>query len=363
MSQLGRIGGQVLADNLLRAGVDLAFENDLLYLDVENQRVGIRQGVPIYDLDVNSNIKTTELTVTNQFSPGTIRVTAPNTFSTSVGGINVYISGSEIFHDRLVTNNLVFNDNTIGSLSNSNIVFAPNKTGTDPLLHGTVEIRANTNITGDLAVTGSINISGNLSTPGTVTVGNNILEDTVTVNTDFTQDIALGNNELYTLGTPLKRWDRVYVEDWTKIGSAGNGIVATEIVVSDQLRFNGTLRTITSLQSNDDVVLTSSTGTTILEDIAWNANNILNLNNTPLLLSSSGIGYYQFDGTNGMVFPSGDNSQRRLTPELGETRWNTEELYLECFNGEVWTISTGAGEEVTEELAEDINNVWILTLG
>jgi hypothetical protein len=356
MSQLGRISGGVLADNLLRSGVDLAFENDLLYLDVENRRVGIRQGVPIYDLDVDSDLNTTELTVTNQFAPGTIRVTAPNTFSTSVGGIDVYIAGSEIFHDRLVTNNLVINDNTISSLSNSNIVLNPDN-------NGTVEIRSSATIDGNLVVTGTINISGNLSTPGTVTVGNNILEDTVTVNTDFTQDIVLGNNELYTLGTPLKRWKSVYVQDWTTIGAAGNGIVASEIIVSDQLRFNGTTRTITSLQSNDDVILNSSTGTTILESIAWNADDILNLNNTPLSLSSTGIGYYQFDGTNAVVIPSGTSLERSLTPEVGETRWNTEERYLECFNGEVWTISTGAGEEVTEELAEDINNVWILTLG
>jgi hypothetical protein len=66
MSQLGRIGGQVLTDNLLRAGVDLAFETDLLYLDVANQRIGINKSVPVYDLDVDSNI------VTNNLSKETI---------------------------------------------------------------------------------------------------------------------------------------------------------------------------------------------------------------------------------------------------------------------------------------------------
>ncbi len=38
MSQLGRIGGQVLTDNLLRAGIDLAFETDLLYLNVTTNK-------------------------------------------------------------------------------------------------------------------------------------------------------------------------------------------------------------------------------------------------------------------------------------------------------------------------------------
>ena len=66
MSQLGRIGGQVLTDNLVRAGVDLAFETDLLYLDVTNNRIGIKDATPVYDLYVNSNIRTNNLTVTTQ---------------------------------------------------------------------------------------------------------------------------------------------------------------------------------------------------------------------------------------------------------------------------------------------------------
>ena len=46
MSQLGRISGGVLKDNLLRQGVDLNFKNTsgstaLLHLDVNNSKIGI----------------------------------------------------------------------------------------------------------------------------------------------------------------------------------------------------------------------------------------------------------------------------------------------------------------------------------
>jgi len=144
MSQLGRIGGQVLTDNLLRAGVDLAFETDLLYLDVTNQRIGVKDSTPVYDLDVNGNIRATELTTVTQIAPGNLRLNSPNTITTSVGGIDVYINGGgEIFHDRLVTSNLVLDGNLISSVSNSNIVFDPNGSGT-------VQLRSDTNITGDL---------------------------------------------------------------------------------------------------------------------------------------------------------------------------------------------------------------------
>jgi hypothetical protein len=167
MSQLGRIGGQVLTDNLLRAGVDLAFETNLLYLDVTNQQIGIRDSTPIYTLDVNNNIYANEFTVVTQLAPGNLRFNAPNTISTSVGGIDVYINGNgDIFHDRLTTANLILDGNLISSSSNSNIVFDPNGSGT-------VELKANANITGDLAVSGNININGNLSGQSTLTFGDN----------------------------------------------------------------------------------------------------------------------------------------------------------------------------------------------
>ena len=42
----GRISGPLLKSNLVRNGVNLAFETDLLYLDVNNNRVGIKTANP-----------------------------------------------------------------------------------------------------------------------------------------------------------------------------------------------------------------------------------------------------------------------------------------------------------------------------
>lgn len=354
MSQLGRIGGQVLTDNLLRAGIDLAFENNLLYLDVDNRKIGIRRSPPIYDLDINASARTTDLTVDTQLAVGNIRINAPNSFTTSVGGIDIFINGSEIFHDKLLTSSLILDGNKISSIDNQNILLDPNGSGT-------VELLANTEVTGNVIVSGNINISGNLSSIGTLTVGDTVF-DTVTVNTDFTQDILLGDNELYKLGTPLKRWDRIYATDWAAIGTAGVGIVTSDVTISDQVKI-GPTATITTIQSNEDLFLNPNSGTTRLEQISWNSNDISNLLSTPLELRSTARGYYVFQGNNGLVFPSGTNAERRISPEVGETRWNTEEQYLECFDGTVWTLSTGAGEEVTQELMEDLGNIWILTLG
>jgi hypothetical protein len=282
MSQLGRISGQVLTDNLLRAGVDLAFETNLLYLDVNNQQIGIRDSTPVYTLDVNNNIRTTDLTVTTQAALGNLRINAPNTFTTSVGGIDVYINGGgEIFHDRLTTANLILDDNRISSISNSNIVLDPNGSGT-------VELRANTDITGDLAVSGNITMSGNLTGLGTLTFGDNQTFDTVTINTDFTQSIIPGDDLAYAMGadagdSSVRRWSQTHAPDWTNITTGawpGSGLRPQSVIVSEQLRLDGTINKISAIQSNEDVLLNPNTGIVYIESVKFGGPLTVNLTYT-----------------------------------------------------------------------------------
>ena len=72
MAQVARISGPLLAANLKRTQSNLAFETDLLYLDVTNSRIGIETNVPGYTLDVNGDaqignieIDTNTITTTN----------------------------------------------------------------------------------------------------------------------------------------------------------------------------------------------------------------------------------------------------------------------------------------------------------
>jgi len=365
MSQLGRIGGQVLTDNLLRAGVDLAFETDLLYIDVNNQRIGVKDSTPVYDLDINSNIYTNDLTVITQLAPGNLRLNSPNTITTSVGGIDVYINGGgEIFHDRLVTDNLVLDGNLISSISNSNIVLDPNGSGT-------VELRADTNITGDLAVTGNISMNGNLTGIGTLTFGDQTI-DTVTVNTDFTQSIIPGDDLTFAMGadaadSAARRWSQAHSPNWTYITDGawpGSGLRPQSVVISDQLRLDGGINKISAIQSNDDVLLNPDTGIVRIESTRWQGNDITNLLNTPLTFASTaGIGYLRFMGDNAVLIPAGTDLQRSASPEVGETRWNTDQGYLECYDGTVWAVSTGGGVEVDIPIMEDLGHVYTLILG
>jgi hypothetical protein len=58
---IGRITGSVLKSNLTRNGVDLAFETNLLYLDVTNSRIGIGTSEPDSTLQVSGTFKASSI--------------------------------------------------------------------------------------------------------------------------------------------------------------------------------------------------------------------------------------------------------------------------------------------------------------
>ena len=79
---IGRISGPLLKANLVRDGIDLAFETDLLYLDVNNSRIGVKTASPQYDLDVADTIRTTNLIVDTRADIAQFTITG-NTISSS----------------------------------------------------------------------------------------------------------------------------------------------------------------------------------------------------------------------------------------------------------------------------------------
>ncbi len=81
---VGRISGPLLKANLLRNGQNLAFETDLLYLDVVNRRIGVKTNSPQYALDVNGVARVQDLEITNNtFQVGNVTLDGKVVSSTS----------------------------------------------------------------------------------------------------------------------------------------------------------------------------------------------------------------------------------------------------------------------------------------
>ena len=362
MSQLGRISGPLLDANLNRLGVDLTFRNygvsdDLLYLKVTNNTIGVNKEPVTHKLEVDGTTRTTNLIVDTQAQFDNI-VASTNTFTTYIIS-NITISPNQtsplITADHIKAGDLSFKDNIISNYqSNGSVLLNPNGTGI-------VDIQSSTTINADLSVTGNFAINGNLTEATNIIVGDNIV-DTVIIAPDFSQSIIPGDNIQYDLGSSTKRWRNIYSHQNSNIGS----LIYNDITVSDQMFIESGLPSISTLQSNDDLRLLPDTGNVFIERYKIETNNITNLDATAGILAATGIGYTRFVDNNALVIPAGTNAERNASPEVGDTRWNTEDPidnYLECFDGTTWEIATGPGGSISTVENYDLANAYILILG
>ena len=137
--------------------------------------------------------------------------------------------------------------------------------------------------------------------------------------------------------------------------------LATSLVEVDNLDISG--NTINNIVSGDDLFLSpAGTGSTNLSGVMFN-NTTLNTSDSAFVISITGTGYVKFNGTAGIVIPTGPSSGRRLTPEIGETRHNTTVGYMEVWNGTTWIPAVGVLGAAPEYEVLEIMDTWALILG
>lgn len=351
MAQLGRIGGHLLNSTLTREGVDLAFKNTnfdstpILFLDVETNKIGIKTDAPLYDLDVRTDVKTTNASVTQNAKIDNITVNAAEAkFSTVQGPINIMLASGigTIVMERMRTDDLQFTDNVISS-NNSSTAIELQASGT-----GIVDVQSTANFLGNLNVTGNVTVDGNLTKYSNIILGDALYNpdipggDTIEIIPDFSQSIIPGDDNQYDFGagtivdSTVRRWDSLHTPDLTNVNTNRPNAVK----VSDQMWLNGVTNQLFGLQSDDDFLLSPQTGITHIEGFDFQGSDITNTSLTePVKMRNTGIGYLRFMGNNGFKIPAGDNTTRPSIPEIGDTRWNTVGQRLECFAGEVENVT------------------------
>lgn len=175
---LNRVDGEMLKPDLLRRGVNLAFDGDLLYLDVNSRRVGINTAATSHALTVNGAIKAGQVLLEDAVIStdyGNLTLAPAQALIVSTGqpnGLAVYGPDNELRGDARLTfdgNLLTVNVPTViegTTLSNGNI----NSSG--PLTVSTTS----GNITLAPGAGGSVNIQnltlGNLDPNRVLVTGN-----------------------------------------------------------------------------------------------------------------------------------------------------------------------------------------------
>jgi cytoskeletal protein CcmA (bactofilin family) len=307
---IGRISGPLLKANLVRDGVDLAFETDLLYLDVTNARIGINTVSPQADLDVNGTVKSLDLRIDDQAIIADISISGNNIISTT-GTIDFTASGGDptVYHSRLIVDDFLIQGNTISTtVSNSPIELRANGTGT-------VELQANTNITGDLYVTGDISADGDITIGGNVIVGDQNT-DTITLNAKIASDIIPETDITYDIGSGSRRWRDLYIN---------RVFASTEININDLTISGNTISTTASAVTfntppNQSVIFNSRL---LVDDISIEGNKISTVvSNSPLELEASGTGKIEIlsdTDINGSILVYGDFTTNGSVSIAGNT--------------------------------------------
>jgi len=193
---IGRISGQMLKANLLRSGVDLAFETNLLVLDVTNSYVGIGTATPSRQLHVSG-------TGALRLPSGTDaqRGTSANgdiRYNTDQGFIEGYSNGTwknltdqgidAVVQDpapQLGGDLDVQSQSIITSVTNGDINITPNGTGN-------VNLNADTIRVGDSS--GDITITTNDAVDLILSTNNGTNSGTITIQDGANQNIAIAPN-------------------------------------------------------------------------------------------------------------------------------------------------------------------------
>jgi len=227
---IGRISGSVLKSNLTRNGVDLAFETNLLYLDVTNSRVGIGTSEPATTFHVNGTIRGSGINVNNAYTLPTSDGSAGQqlttdgsgtvTWADKEGSSNISFSGTTMASDGALTLDattditldaggadiLLKDDGTaFGGFSNSSTDLVI-KAGTTPTTvltlssSGEAEFE-NITIADNIITTTASNSNLELKTAGSGTV---LINDADAIygkrgGTNFTNSLLIGHNTTGTL--------------------------------------------------------------------------------------------------------------------------------------------------------------------
>lgn len=222
--ELGRISGPLLAENLLRNGNNLAFETNLLYLDVVNGWIGIKNATPTRTLNITGKTDTTNLIVDTSATVANLEFTTSQIQNVS-GSITLSPNQSlnpTVNVPRLTT---AFFDVTTNSISStvldSNITLDPMGTGQLVVTAANVDIR------------GSLRATGNITWDGSVVLGDSDT-DNVTFNADINSNIIPNVTNASNLGSVAKEWRNIYSHNLSS-----NNFVSSSLTVNGNTTVTG----------------------------------------------------------------------------------------------------------------------------
>lgn len=405
---LGRIGGQLLSDNLLFQGQDIQFDTDLLYLDVANKRIAINNfGASPFDLYIGNAASDQKIQAVNFIVDGL--TTTNNGWTIQTNNIQPPASGTLYVRPDQSTNPIIFTNGMgtdkvnifdrliVAKNPNENININPTSTLTN--VTGNLEVHGTS---GTVYVTGYVTVDGNYLAGSQINFGDQT-SDVIDFNAEINSDLIPKTDDTWRLSNNTEKWGFVNAYNLTAntntnidgtyggISFKGSSIFSSNNARDIRIFTSGshTVSIADGEYSNTPAVdiydggFAADITTDILDgglgstaytkgEVLLNGyapftdsninNNTYNTHNPAFYLQSTGDGYIRFAGTNGIVIPMGTDAQRE-TEVLGMTRYNIDSGFLEIYNGSVWQNAIGVVALATQQDIEDDSVIYDLMLG
>ena len=342
---INKIQGNILSDNLVR-GSNLAFQTDLVYIDVTNGRVGINEASPETEFDVFgtaqvSNIRITSSTANGIFYASNDQLALTSLSLTWDGNAlavvgNVTANSGSFSQTLDVTGNLTAgNISTAGSFDVSSIVASGN-------------IQGNNLISNNDVTTSTVTASGNIS------ANNAVISNGVEATTGSYSGNIIANNiqaNLDVVATTVTATANVLVAN-IAIESSGNIVMG-----------NGWITGLADPVANSDAATKRYVDTTI-DDFTGNitfSNTTIStdLANADITIEPTGTGVVIIDTNTGLVVPVGNTAQQPTPAATGTIRFNTDISRLEIYDGAQWE---DVAANVTNQTLYGDNSTAVFTL-
>lgn len=335
---IGRIGGPMLKENLIRQGVDLSFETNLLYLDVNNMRIGVNTDTPNVAMDING---VTRFSSNLQINGSNIATYAGN------GNITLSPHGTGYVKISYLTANRIPYAATTGAIvDSSNFTFdgttlsvtGLSLAGTANIAVGNLKLSGNTinslDINGDIILdpegTGSIIVDSTDVTANRVFYSGTSKEILTNANLTFdgTNLVLSGNANVTTLN--VNTISSLTTNGNINLDPNGSGNVLLDTATANRILYAST---------NKEILTNSNLqfdGTTVQVGNITLSSNTVSTSAGNLSITATGSNRVVFTSTNSIRVPVGDTSQRP-TPVAGDFRFNSELATLEFYTGSDWS--------------------------
>ena len=270
-----------------------------------------------------------------------------NTISTNVSdaNINLVSAGS----GKVKIDDLSFKTNIVAS-ETGDLILNPS---TDVTISATSDIKIPIGETAQRPSTlGGIRYNTNINAyEGTATSGSVSLQGIYDSDRDTYLDLSNNQFNFVTAG---------------QTNHTLNGTLLESKGFSSDHKFSIDGNVISTDEQDGTIQLKSNcTGKTIIGDLQFQASDLFNNSNNNFvfnLTNTSGNGYLKIDNVNGMIPPLGNTAQRPGTPEVGNTRYNTQLEYLETWNGTNWINAAGEVESIESNDVEQLAYLFNLIL-